>query len=75
MKLELDFTNKVIVVVGKGTVKEFMEIINTPNFEDWDIDVVQYVPSYPHYPTYPTYETTVASTTVDCGCSDKCKGE
>lgn len=75
MKLELDFTNKVIVVVGKGSVKEFMDIINTPNFEDWDIDVVQYVPSYPYYPTYPTYETTIASNTTDCGCSDKCNAE
>jgi len=74
MKLELDFTNKVIVVVGKGTVKEFMDIINTPNFEDWSIDTPTYVPPYPYYPYFPTYEPIVTTGTA-CGCSDKCNAE
>ena len=78
MKLELDFTNKVIIVVGKGTVKEFMEIINTPNFEDWSIDAqnefIPYYPSYPYYSPYPTGEM-VITTASGCNCSDKCNAE
>lgn len=77
MKLELDFTNKVIVVVGKGSVKEFMDIINTPNFKDWDIDVMQYaqyIPSYPYYPPYPTYSTSEGLGQCDC-TENKCNAE
>lgn len=82
MTLQLDFTNKVIMVVESGSVEEFNATIKKLKLQDWTIGInpVPYYyypihPNYPAYSIYPTYETTVASTKTGWGCSDKCNAE
>ena len=68
MKLELDFTNRIVTIKGIVTIDEVVNKVKELSISDWSIqgETMEYVPYYPIYPTYPSYEVTCSSS---CGCN------